>query len=146
MRELKFRCFDTLSPKMYIGHSLSISANGTFCFLEDNGQWNEYDSDERIKIMQYTGLKDGKGSDIYEGDLITLRGKYLYEVKFEDGKFVCYHVIKEYGRWGDLKRMSDMDFEQYGHEVIGNIYENVELVNAEIDMYAKRNNTTGTTV
>jgi uncharacterized phage protein (TIGR01671 family) len=87
---------------------------------------------KQFSYMQFTGLKDGKGNDIYEGDLITLRGKYLYEVKFEDGKFLCDHTIKEYGRWGDLKRMSDMDFDRYGHEVIGNIFQNPELISIDI--------------
>jgi uncharacterized phage protein (TIGR01671 family) len=77
------------------------------------------------EVMQYTGLSDKKGNEIYEGDIIELNGKYRYKVVFEDAKFVCYHVTKvEWGRWGDLKRLTDPDFSEYHYEVIGNIYQN----------------------
>jgi uncharacterized phage protein (TIGR01671 family) len=132
-RVIKFRAWD--GKKMHLPeHSdtddFFITAEGEVRYIHEVGVVGHKSDSHRNGwlLMQFTGLKDGKGNDIYEGDLITLRGKYLYEVKFEDGKFICDHVIKEYGRWGDLKRMSDMDFDRYGHEVIGNIYENKELV------------------
>lgn len=80
-------------------------------------------------VMLCSELKDKTGKNVYAGDIINLADKYRYIVKFEEGKFVCEHVKSPLGRWGDLKRLSDPDFDQYHHEVIGNIYQNPELLN-----------------
>lgn len=74
-------------------------------------------------VMLYTGLKDKNEKKIWEGDLISL-SKYIYEVRFEDGKFVGYHVNNDYGKWGDLHRLFDSDFKDCDWKVIGNIHEN----------------------
>lgn len=81
-------------------------------------------------IMQYTGLKDKNGKEIYEGDIIKLddpnwgyggmydkeHDGYLYrEVAFEDGCF-CF------------KNGSELYNVNGQSEVIGNIYENPELL------------------
>lgn len=82
-----------------------------------------------IVVMQYTGMKDKNGREIYEGDIIRMAGKFWYVVRFEDAKFVCYHTKEEYGKWGDLHRLFDHDFSNYGWSVVGNIHENPELLN-----------------
>lgn len=83
-------------------------------------------------LMQFTGLhdKNGKnGKEIYEGDVI--RGK---ETTDAYGNGFMYQAVviwdDEQGRWiakeeDDVWSLYDFDFE----EVIGNIYENPELIN-----------------
>lgn len=81
-------------------------------------------------IMQYTGLKDKNGKEIYEGDIIHLFGKGHYDgvdyngcIQFLDGGFCATDGYKEYGlRRYDLSRC-DLEV-----EVIGNIYENPGLL------------------
>jgi uncharacterized phage protein (TIGR01671 family) len=78
-------------------------------------------SDDRI-LMQYTGLKDKNGKGIYEGDII--QEKYGNEfgvgkVVFEDGAFWVHFSDDEYLLIG-------CDSEET--EVLGNIYENPELL------------------
>lgn len=81
-------------------------------------------------IMQFTGLKDKNGVDIYEGDLIRFADKYTYVVKFEDAKFVGYHANNDWGKWGDIYKLAEPEFDKYGYFVIGNIYQNKELLSA----------------
>lgn len=128
MRPIKFRAW--YDDMMYYNHSVTLQIDGTIVYLSHLGDWLQ-DEEGLIKLMQFTGLKDKKGTDIYEGDIICLEDKYKYEVRFEDAKFVCYHTIERYGKWGNLHRLSDPDFVEYHHEVIGNIYANSELLNQQ---------------
>lgn len=70
-------------------------------------------------LMQYTGLKDAKGNDIYEGDILSnaaLDGEY-YQVIFDDGCF--------YTSWGGVQEQLS---ECLYMEIMGNIHENPELI------------------
>jgi uncharacterized phage protein (TIGR01671 family) len=130
MREIKFRAWNgklIALPEYSDEEDFFITAHGEIRYTKEVGYERHKHSFRRKGwvLMQFTGLKDRNGKDIYEGDLILFADKYKYEVRFEDGKFVCYHVVKEYGgKWGDLKRLSDPDFSDYHHEVIGNIFAN----------------------
>ncbi|MDM0974723.1 hypothetical protein G6Z18_14740 [Clostridium perfringens] len=83
-------------------------------------------------LMQYTGLKDKNGKEIYEGDILSIKiysgDKVIVEgktvVEFKDG---CFGVI-----WGyDKAFLSLNSFFKAKFEVIGNIYENPELLRGE---------------
>jgi len=70
--------------------------------------------------MQYTGLKDKNGKEIYEGDIVKIEGFINHVVGFEDGAFRWMNV----GPYLPIaERISEREC-----EVIGNIYENPELL------------------
>lgn len=77
-------------------------------------------SERDSEVMQYTGLKDKNGREIYEGDLVYVpQWKNKYKVIFDDGMFKASGRAK----FSLITIMGEVKC-----EVIGNIYENPELI------------------
>jgi len=130
MREIKFRVFDKQSKEM-----IYLETPKTF----DNGLWFQSDKhidSSDIELMQYTGLKDCEGQEIYECDIVqdinnnnSLRfGKdnNLSPVEFHEGSFGI-SVIYD-GTFCSFSPCDQSDQEGFKFKVIGNIYENKELM------------------
>ena len=119
MREIKFRCF--YRDKMYLVNELYFHKDGSFGvgFIYMDGYMASPDSEHVKGIMQYTGLHDKNGKEIYEGDILS-KEPFL-KVVFEDGGF-CFS--------NDLFSGADrLSQDRVGRlEVIGNIYKNPELI------------------
>ena len=125
-REIKFRAWD---KQHEISRVISIQKCGMIYFDFEsyrNDQDSEYGNQDidvkNMPIMQFTGLKDSKGADIYEGDIVK-------SIKYNS----TMKVIWGYCAWGLEKNegISAPNFQQFGLEdleVIGNIYENPELL------------------
>ena len=117
-REIKFRAWD--GERMH--KAFDLTQNPLYWWQEN------YD----YPLMQYTGLKDKNGVEIYEGDILRnatekLFGCLKFEIRWENrsGRFVL-DSSQEHG-WHGLDATTD-DSNEY-LEVIGNIYENPELLN-----------------
>ena len=79
-------------------------------------------------IMQYTGLTDKNGKEIYENDVVYLSEPAMtYTVKFKDGCFQLFHNSKNLNDmlWGRVQRVYEL---MWDIEVIGNVFENPELI------------------
>ena len=79
---------------------------------------------QHLEITQYTGLKDKNGKEIYEGDVVALCGEVVAPVTFEDGAFQIT-ATRQQGRSPFIQERAKR------YEVIGNIYENPELLEAK---------------
>lgn len=125
MREIKFRCWDIVNKKMRSDKDLwDIAYNEIFIHTPDQ---------RALNIMQYTGLKDINGTEIYEGDIVEyvnkgtkgigkiVYGLYDNEHQTDLGYYIQW-LNQEYWR-------NDLGYwKKKGIEVRGNIYENSELL------------------
>ncbi len=141
MRDIKFRAWDKEKQFMFSPTQIEIAQGENF------NKWDKWRPmawrdelpekgsggigralGDECELMQYTGLKDINGKEIYEGDIVQQNYKFAYnqnqafmgEVLYSDCVFwlknddECTFLYDEYGI--------------YNSEVIGNIYENPQLV------------------
>lgn len=122
MREIKFRAWDTIEnvmvfPEKITNPVMSEAPDEINCFI----------------LMQFTGLKDETGKEIYEGDFLKARYAPNYKektfvVKWNDGSasFVCYREHENPKvQFEQLPLCPSNSMENL--EVVGNIYETPNL-------------------
>ena len=130
MREIKFRAWFEMEKKMVTHDRLSISYDNGEGFTFAFDDWGEKGTLNYI-LMQYTGLKDKYGKEIYEGDIVSEKWQNPLANKAEDDRYLIEFEHGQY-RLRDSKKRPGRDrflFMQYQRvEVIGNIYKNPELL------------------
>jgi uncharacterized phage protein (TIGR01671 family) len=138
-RQLKFRAF--FKDDMHYNHSVSLSLNGIVHYLDTDGEWKcdieGNGEDIGVIVMQYTGLNDRHGTEIYEGDIVK-RTTFNYDYDDVDNptakKYVEQVSFIEYRNNGFWVNMENFGWEGENlwnwdlMEVIGNIYQNAELL------------------
>lgn len=116
MREIKFRAWDLGTKKM-------VDHNGLLCNVipgkEMRRDYDPFNNDELLVIMQFTGLLDRNGQKIWEGDIIRYTNNdgmtRVGVVDWLDDE-ACFY-LNSLPLW-----------EQAGKEVVGNIYEHPEMM------------------
>jgi uncharacterized phage protein (TIGR01671 family) len=117
MREIKFRAWSPLAREMYKVNSLHFDKEGLSEIVvevfEVDGVIYSSAIARNLELMQYIGFTDKNGKEVYEGDILQEifmdkpLERSLWQVVFKDAAFVT------------------------GFTVVGNIYENPELVNVK---------------
>lgn len=141
-REIKFRAWIDEETKwsgtedvgMFTGFSFKniYAGNDAADVICDDGRLIEEPDWDKIILMQYTGLKDINGKEIYEGDIVEFSFEYYGEryhyitqngiIKFTGLGFIFWVAEDEAYYFTELNYDSEADI-----EIIGNIYENPEL-------------------
>lgn len=127
MRIPKYQVWHKKEKVMRPVESLILTENG--------GVWiNDYPDTGSCELREWTGLKDKSGKEIYEGDLFGKLGgdqerpdeyEIHGQVKF-DSDFAMFVIELTNGGWMEL--FDYMNQPKSEKEVIGNIYENPELI------------------
>lgn len=162
-REIKFRAWDNENKYMVTSKQGVFTAlrNSMNIVRQDDGYYNDGDllkpNKEKYTLMQFTGMFDKNGKEIYEGDIILtqplkdkpfprkarskrLRGIVKYQVLCGQNFIGEPDEVKYWGaEWG-IEIIDKKDYEKYNNygwglffecEVIGNIYDNPELLGGE---------------
>lgn len=123
-REIKFRYWNNKEKRMY--------------YQSERG-WDDFPNllpakyNQKDEWLEYTGLKDKNGKEIYEGDIVKI-GNTIYKVSFTfKGSIEISELTKKdyMGGWlfSPIKAKFGKYFTSYPSlEVIGNIYENKNLL------------------
>jgi len=139
MRDIKFKIYE----KFWHSEEWQMNDNkGKGFFLWELHFMQTKYSDDKMKVLQYTGFKDFDGKEIYEGDIL----EYVSYMRDENKRKEIVEFDEKCGGWYVHKQadiLSDILFKQHNEEwqmkqnytpslkhkvrIIGNIYENHEL-------------------
>lgn len=147
MRQIKFRLWDSKNNCWYEPtfegyrgkiEEIMLSPRGRLTMRTMTELIDESMFPNRFELMQYTGLHDKNGREIYEGDIVRV------QETMDGGRIVCLEAIAsviwngERGCWGcdgefeghlaDYAFGTVLNFMGNVCEVVGNIYENPELM------------------
>lgn len=135
-REIKFKAWDKVRKVMYDVDTIEMdilkdgSSDNQISGWDDT-EWQCGIPLEDVELLQYTGIKDYEGKEIYEGDIVE---KEIMESLFDDSKLIGVVEMIE-GCWcvvNDKKKVAkNLWSETDVNRVIGNVYENKELLEVE---------------
>lgn len=116
MREVKFRFF----KNGQMNYNPELIFNENVCLNEQIEEFLEEGD-----LMQFTGLKDSKNKEIYEGDILKVERR-LYFISFKEGSFIG--INKDDGKISEPILYFLINYpSKVESEVIGNVFENPEF-------------------
>lgn len=118
MREIKFRVWDKSNNRIQYQ-----STDGRMDGQLDWEVWGKFlnDMSSDLVLMQYTGIKDKNGKEIYEGDIVDFDKK-------EWGGDDNVHIVSWDSENGEWSWGGGVTGDMHFRKIIGNIYENPELL------------------
>lgn len=149
MREIKFRAWDKHHKVFVDQRKFCIRLDGEIVVLDNSGHWSTQNPAD-FHIVQFTGLKDKNGKEIYEGNIVSCPSGTIRQIGDkeynEDGSFKTWYASNPpniytvynlgyaffLGRKEDHRHAGIINHQThkmwFDLEVIGNIYENPELM------------------
>lgn len=124
----KFRAWDSVKKEMF-KDTFAITESGQVVVVEQEFVTStpDYVFVDHLIVMQSTGLKDKNGKEIFEGDIVKMAKDFYSEPAY-------YEVIRHRGgayRLESNQHGCELWLRHTNCEVIGNIYENPELLEVE---------------
>ena len=113
-REIKFRAWDKI--------------NKAWCFYTNADCMNHL-NDEKVQIVEFTGLKDKNGKEIFEGDFVQIKDDRIYEISWNKCGFYLKtkKIINDEVYYNTM--FTNKNSNKFYGVVIGNIFENPVIFN-----------------
>ena len=120
MREIKFRAWDKMGKRMFYSRNMVY-------FALNQHIWDTEDNNMKLSLMQYTGLKDKNGKEIYDGDICHFEFGEGNKLSGNGKVYWCDGGAY----WGARTKLPFLLHQCKYIEIVGNIYENAELIKGE---------------
>lgn len=120
----KFRAYDGSSlNRMYQPYEVMVG-NGDIWIIDEDSVAGDWIVNNDLHLMQSTGLREKNGKEIFEGDVVKM-AKDVYSEPTH------YEVVRHYGgayRLESIQHGCELWLRHTDCEVVGNVYENQELL------------------
>lgn len=121
MEQIKFRAWHNIEKTFKKIDSMYFNTdNKLYCIMIGDKPY--IFPNKKITILSYTGIKDRDDKEIFEGDILASR--YFGDDNFENNKLIVVN-IDDFSTLNYIKQHDGVEF-----KIVGNIYENKELLNA----------------
>lgn len=129
----KFRAYDSGSlSRMYQPDEVMVG-NGNIWIIDEDSVAGEWIVNNDIHLMQSTGLKDKNGKEIFEGDIVDYKGREAV-IKWH-GSYASFIYRFVDGLQERVSEWEPLFLAYLKCEVIGNIYENPELLEVKSEIF-----------
>ena len=121
----RFRAWDDWRKRMSVVDRIYIDTKGVRLYDDFGEYWRDF---RDAKLMQSTGLKDKNGKEIFEGDIVDYKGRKAVVKWHGSYASFIYRFVDELNE--RVSEWHPLFLAYYHFEIIGNIYENKELLDA----------------
>ena len=138
VKEIRFRAWDKNNKGFINGFNMIGFSTGQGAPFERLARFSDKWNEEDFELMQFAGIRDKHGMPVFEGDIVTAwsqgsQGRFQVKWREDGGGTPCWLLYPawKHGQSWRLSATREEDGLIYdrGIEVIGNIYENGDLLN-----------------
>lgn len=128
MREIRFRAWLPEEKEMQMVHDIHFNEDGSFWRIRFYSEGHNYviQGANKYELMQFTGLKDKNGKEVYEDDIIEFENQGKYVIIYREDSAMFY--VRPTTNGEQIPIWLEYSNQNCPYEVIGNIYENPELM------------------